>query len=81
MKLSTQDQISLFTMCLQQGVDISTKKISLCNLSNHRFSEVKPDRGYQVHTDKWSRIYENLEDAVAKFVELKNGFVPKNQGV
>lgn len=70
MKLTKEQVKWLFAACVEQGVDLSTKKVSLCDLSQHRFSELKPNRGYQVHSDKWSRIYDNLEDAVNKFVEL-----------
>ena len=74
--LNYQEQKQLYKLCLGQGVDITYGKLSLCDLRNYRYSNVKDDRAYQVHSDDpknpWSMIYDNIDPAVARFVDLKS---------
>lgn len=70
--LKIEEQKTLLENCLRLGLDINFKHISLCNMINYRFSELQPNRGYQVHTEKWSRFYSNRGQAIEKFLELKN---------
>lgn len=54
---------------LENGYDISFKRLSMSKLARFR-------RPYQVHCDdyrqQFSELYEDINDAVEKFVELKN---------
>lgn len=72
----TEDQEKLvYQVCIEQGLSLQYGKLSLCDLRNFRYSHVKYDRKYQVHCEdarcEHSMIYEELEPAVEKFVELK----------
>ena len=74
-KLTTSEEMSLYRLCLLQGVELSLGKMTLCNLENHRHSFIKHDRKWQLHCEDkkcpWYFIYNDLEDAVKKFMELK----------
>lgn len=75
MKLTKQQERSLYAWCLKMGLDISYGKLSLCDLRNHRHSQVRDDRRYQVHSEDydypWSMIYDEIEPAINKFMELR----------
>jgi len=75
MILTKKQEISLYAWCIHEGINIEYGKLSLCDLRNFHYSEVKNNRRYQVHSDDrvypWSMIYEDLEPAIVKFMELK----------
>jgi hypothetical protein len=75
MKLTHQDRKSLVAWCLKEGFSIEYGKLSLCDLRDFRHSAIYDNRRYQVHSDDsrypWSGIYEDIESAIEKFLELK----------
>ena len=74
-KLNKTQEKLLYQWCIQEGVNIEYGKLSLCDLRNFNYSQVKNDRKYQVHCEDnncpWSMIYDTLSPAVNKFIELK----------
>ena len=61
----------VYKFCLQKDIDLQYNKLSLANLYNYNIKR----GGYQVHLDgqkSFSKIYRNIDDAINKFVELKN---------
>ena len=60
---------------LEEGIDLSYGKLSICDLRNYRHSHVRDDRRYQVHCDdakcEFSGLYDEVEPAVEKFFDLK----------
>jgi len=74
-KLTNKEEKSLYEWCLDQGVNLEYGKLSLCDLRNFQYSNVRNDRRYQVHSDDnknpWSMIYDETGPAVTKFMELK----------
>lgn len=74
-KLTNGEELSLYRICLLQGVELSYGKMTLCNLENHRHSFIKHDRKWQIHCEDkrcpYYFIYDDVEDAVKKFKELK----------
>ena len=76
MNLTKKQEINLYCWCIHEGVNLDYGKLSLCDLSNFRYSHLKDDRRYQVHCEDtgyvWSAIYDDLNAAVNKFVEIKN---------
>lgn len=74
--LTKDQQLNLYMWCVDQGVNLEYGKLSLCDLRNFRHSFLRDDRKYQVHCDDprctFTGIYESLEPAVRKFLELKN---------
>jgi hypothetical protein len=74
--LNYQEQKVLYKLCITQGVDVIYGKLSLCDLKNYRYSSVIDNRSFQVHSDDskypWSMIYDNLDSAVSKFIDLKS---------
>jgi hypothetical protein len=75
MSLTQSQRINLYAWCLEEGVSLEYGKLSLCDLRNFRHSSLKDNRRYQVHcedhTYPWSMIYEEVEPAIIKFLELK----------
>jgi hypothetical protein len=75
MKLTKSQEVFLYEICIDEDISLQYGKLSLCDLRNFRYSDVKNDRKYQVHCDDykypWSMIYDELKPAVRKFVELK----------
>lgn len=71
-------EFDTYIKCLYHHVDIQYKKISLCDLSNFNLKR----KGFQVHSDgreQFSQIYYNINDAVKKFIELKQNYdKPRN---
>lgn len=76
MELSKKEEISLYAWCIHQGLSLQYGKLSLCDLRNFQYSQVKNNRKYQVHCDDYqysfSGIYEELQPAIVKFIELKS---------
>jgi hypothetical protein len=75
MRLTHEQRKSLVAWALEEGLSIEYGKLSLCDLRNFRHSHIYDDRRYQVHSDDsrypWSAIYEELEPAIEKFLDLK----------
>jgi hypothetical protein len=72
----THKQIkSIYRYIIEQGNSLQYGKLSLCDLVNFYYSNVKRDRRYQVHCDDnkypWSKIYDNLDSAIEKFLEIR----------
>ena len=62
----------LYKDVLSLGVALQYKSLCLSDLRQFNVNSLK-DRKYQVHQDgKFSQIYDSLDDAVSKFIELKN---------
>lgn len=61
--------------CLEEGLTIEYGKLTLCDLTNYRHSQLYDGRRYQVHCEDpkypHSGIYEEIEPAIEKFLELK----------
>jgi len=74
-KLTHKDKKSLMAWCLREGLSIEYGKLSLCDLRNFRHSAVYDNRCYQVHSNDgrypYSCIYDSVEPAIEKFLELK----------
>lgn len=74
-ELTNKEEKSLYAWCLNQGVNLQYGKLSLCDLRNFQYSNVRNDRKYQVHCDdpknQWSMIYDEVSPAISKFMELK----------
>lgn len=75
MSLTKSQQTNLYAWCLHEGVSLEYGKLSLCDLRNFRHSDLKDSRRYQVHCEDhnypWSMIYDEVEPAINKFLELK----------
>lgn len=75
MNLTKKQEMSLYAWCMEMGLSIEYGKLSLCDLRNFKYSNVRYNRCYQVHCDDknyaWSMIYDDLESAITKFMELK----------
>jgi len=75
MKLTKKQEINLYAWCLHEGLSLEYGKLSLCDLRNFNYSQVKNNRKYQVHCEEhnniFSLIYDELEPAIEKFIELK----------
>mgnify|MGYP001158077664 FL=1 len=67
------DITSDYKSVLFEGCAIEYKDISLCNLGSYVPSRLGMSRTYQVHSKrhKFSKLYKNIDDAVAMFLELK----------
>ena len=75
MRLTREQEINLYSWCLHEGVDLEYGKLSLCDLRNFHYSDVKNNRKYQVcyedGKNSFTMIYEDVDKAVEKFIELK----------
>lgn len=75
MSLTKKQEIALYRLCINEGVNLEYGKLSLCDLRNFRHSHIRNDRRYQVHCEdyqnEFSAIYDELRPAVIKFIELK----------
>lgn len=61
-----------YAAILKNGSSIDYKDISICDLRNHCYWLKKRERGYyQVHSNKFTAIYEDINEAIEKFLELK----------
>jgi hypothetical protein len=76
MNLTHEQRKSLLAWCLSESYSIEYGKLSLCDLRNYRYSNVRNDRRYQVHCEDyqypWSKIYDSVGPAIEKFLELKS---------
>lgn len=75
MELNNTQKKMLYLWCLEENLSISYGRLSLCDLRNFKYSDVKYNRRYQVHCEdsrnSFSAIYDDAEIAVNKFMELK----------
>ena len=75
MSLNTQQKRLIYKWLLDEGCSVEYGRLSLCDLTNFRHSHVYDNRRYQVHSDDtkcpWSAIYEEIEPAINKFMELR----------
>ena len=73
--LTEREQVSLFEYCIEQGIDLQYGKLSLCDLRNYRYGNVRSNRKFQLHSEDrrypFSAIYDELKPACHKFLELK----------
>lgn len=55
-------------------IDINYGRLSLCDLNNYKVQNFISNKKYQVHSDdrnfKFSKCYENLDEAVDVFINL-----------
>lgn len=75
MKLTDRQKVEVIKYMINEGIDLQYGKLSLCDLKNYRYGNIRQDRRYQVHSDDrkypWSKIYDELQPAAIKFLELK----------
>jgi hypothetical protein len=73
--ITIQQQAGIIGYMIQEGIDLQYGKVSLCDLTNYKYSEVRHNRRFQVHSEHpkhpWSMIYDELGPACMKFLELK----------
>lgn len=70
------NEFDLYKQCIVEGVDLQYGKLSLCDLQNYKWNELRDlKKRYQVHSDDpkclWSAVYDNVDAAVTKFCEIK----------
>lgn len=70
----TEKDVYLF--CLENNVNLEYGKLTLCDLRNYSHNMLVKHRRYQVHCEdrkfEFSQIYDQKEDAVDKFLQIKN---------
>lgn len=75
-RLSHNQKKELYKWCILDGSSVQYGKLSLCDLRNFKYSNVFNNRQYQIHCDdnkyNWSKIYDSLESAIEKFIEIQN---------
>jgi len=75
MSLTKQQKMMVYKWCLDEGLNIEYGRLSLCDLTNFRHSHIYDNRRYQVHSEDskypWSCIYDEMEPAINKFMELR----------
>lgn len=64
------DKNMLYSECLENGVALQFKDVSLCDLKHEKKISDVIERRYQVWSPKFTHIYSNRELAVEKFIEL-----------
>uniref|UniRef100_A0A6M3IM31 Uncharacterized protein n=1 Tax=viral metagenome TaxID=1070528 RepID=A0A6M3IM31_9ZZZZ len=74
-KVTEKEMVALIVFMLEQNIDLQFGKISLCDLRNYRYGNVRRNRRYQVHSEDrqypFSMIYDDPSIAVKKFLFLK----------
>jgi len=66
------DKFLDYATVIRDGNDIDYKDISLSDLRNHvPWYRGKKNGVYQVHSNSFSKIYYDLNEAIEKFLELK----------
>ena len=66
------DKFLDYATVIRDGNDIDYKDISLSDLRNHvPWYRGKKNGIYQVHSNSFSQIYYDLNEAIGKFLELK----------
>ena len=75
-QLNNKERKMLIQWCMDENMTLEYGKLTLCDLRNFRYSQLYMDRRWQVHCEDsrcpWSMIYDELEPAIEKFLELKN---------
>lgn len=56
---------------VRDGCSVEYKDISLSDLRNYFYWMKNKKRVYQVHSNKFTEVYESLDEAIDKFLELK----------
>ena len=76
-------EFELYLDCMDNDVDLQYGRLTLCNLK-HYIPGYNKKRTYQVHCDdakiKFSGLYEHIEHAIRKFIELKREVKPLWRG-
>jgi hypothetical protein len=68
----TDDRLLSYAKVIREGNDIDYKDLSLSDLRNHvPWYRDKKNGIYQVHSNKYSQIFYNIEEANNKFLELR----------
>lgn len=57
-----------YTLCLRNGLELKSKDVGICDLRNTCKNQII-ERKYQVFNAKESKIYNNISEAVDKFIE------------
>ena len=69
-----------YATVIRDGNDINFKDLSLSDLRNHvPWYREKKNGIYQVHNNKFSQIFYDLNEAIDKFLELRKTYVTKQQ--
>jgi hypothetical protein len=69
-----------YATVIRDGNDIDFKDLSLSDLRNHvPWYRGKKNGIYQVHNNKFSQIFYDLNEAIDKFLELRENYVTKQQ--
>ena len=70
MNINTNTKAQLFSV-LDLGISLQYKGVSLADLRNFNVTNVTGlSRKYQVHSDRFSQIYNDIDKALDKFMEL-----------
>ncbi len=56
---------------IKSGCSVDHKDLSICDLRNYCYWMKNRERVYQVHNNKFSEIYSDINEAIDKFLELK----------
>ena len=74
--MNPKQEQKICAWCVLNGIDLQYQKISFADLRNSRYNHIKDNRQYQVHSDDskapWSAIYDDINAAAWKFIELKS---------
>ena len=67
-----KDKFLDYATVIRDGNDIDYKDISLSDLRNHvSWYRGKKNGIYQVHSNSYSQIFYDLNEAISKFLELR----------
>ena len=82
-ELTYKEERSLYAIALDQGLDLHYGKLSLCDLENHKHSNIYKNRRWQVHCDDsrmpFSKVFFDKTEAIEKFMEIKPQVVPRTK--
>ena len=75
--MSNLAELQAYKLAIYSGCALEAKGVSVCNLEDFMMGQFVPRSKYQVSCDrcKFHKLYQNIDDAVEKFIELKR----KNQ--
>jgi len=72
------EQFLDYARVIRDGNDIDYRDLSLSDLRNHvPWYRGKKNGIYQVHNNKFSQIYHDLNEAINKFIELRKEYGSK----
>ena len=63
---------NVYKAAIRDGCTVEYKDITLCDLRNFCYWMKNKERVFQVHSNKFTAIYSSLDEAVDKFIELRN---------